>query len=140
MTSETGIELASYYETFLDEFLAQEIDVKTFSHRDHLGVGFEMLKRFEYLMAVQIYSESISAMASRAGKSGKFNLTITLAMMSIISERMQPGEDFDDFLEANPDLINRDLLERYYTLDRLNSFKAKGMFLMPDKLAFDQDI
>lgn len=127
------IKITRNYEEYTDEFLSQDIDVKAFTHLDHIGVAFEILLRFDFLMAVQIYSESLDAIASKAGASNKFNLTVTLAFMSMIAERMQPGEEFETFVNTNQDLLELDFLKHYYSDDRLNSIKAKGMFLMPDK-------
>ena len=133
MNLSAPINVTRNYEEFTDDFLNQDIDAKAFTHLDHLGVAFEILRRFDFLMAVQIYSESLDAIASKAGASDKFNLTVTLACMSIISECMQPGEEFETFVNTNQDLLEINFLKDYYTDDRLHSLKAKGMFLMPDK-------
>ncbi|MEP3196361.1 MAG: hypothetical protein ABJO57_00690 [Lentilitoribacter sp.] len=133
MNLSAPINVTRNYEKFTDDFLNQDIDAKAFTHLDHIGVAFEILLRFDFLMAVQIYSESLDAIAIKAGASDKFNLTVTLACMSIIAERMQPGENFETFVNTNRDLLEVNFLKGYYTDDRLNSIKAKGMFLMPDK-------
>lgn len=138
MNLSAPIKITRNYDEFTDEFLSQDIDAKAFTHLDHLGVAFEILRRFDFLMAVQIYSESLDAIASKAGASDKFNLTVTLACMSIISERMQPGEEFETFVNTNQDLLKINFLKDYYTDDRLHSLKAKGMFLMPDKQGPDK--
>lgn len=138
MNSSAPIKITRNYDEFTDEFLSQDIDAKAFTHLDHLGVAFEILRRFDFLMAVQIYSESLDAIASKAGASDKFNLTVTLACMSIISERMQPGEEFETFVNTNQDLLKINFLKDYYTDDRLHSLKAKGMFLMPNKQGPDK--
>ena len=127
------IEVIRDYEEYTDAFLSQEVDANDFSHLDHVCVAREILLRFDFLMAVQIFSESIHSMAMNAGDGDKFNLTVTLAFMSIISERMQSGEDLEVFVKTNQDLLHTDFMEEYYTTERLNSSKAKGMFLMPDK-------
>ena len=127
------IEVIRDYEEYTDAFLSQEVDADDFSHLDHVCVAREILLRFDFLMAVQIFSESLHAMALNAGASDKLNLTVTLAFMSIISERMQSGEDLEGFVKTNQDLLHTDFMEAYYSKDRLKSSKAKGMFLMPDK-------
>ena len=138
MTKSTNMELTRDYSVFIEEFLDINIDPTTFSHLDHIGVGFEMLKKFEFLMAVQIFSESLNAIVIGEEEGEKFNLTITLAMMSIISERMLPGEEVEDFIEANTDLLDKNFLMQYYTQARLHSFLAHGMFLMPDIKPFSE--
>ncbi|MBO6918886.1 MAG: hypothetical protein JJ858_10690 [Rhizobiaceae bacterium] len=133
MSLPASIEVIRDYEEYTDAFLSQEVDANDFSHLDHVCVAREIILRFDFLMAVQIFSESIHSMAMNAGASDKFNLTVTLAFMSIISERMQSGEDLEGFVKTNQDLLHTDFMEAYYTKDRLNSSKAKGIFLMPDK-------
>lgn len=133
MSLPAPIEVTRDYEEYTDAFLSQEVDANDFSHLDHVCVAREILLRFDFLMAVQIFSESIHSMAMNAGDGDKFNLTVTLAFMSIISERMQSGEDLEVFVKTNQDLLHTDFMEEYYTTERLNSSKAKGMFLMPDK-------
>jgi hypothetical protein len=133
MNLSAPIEITRDYEEYTDAFLSQDIEADDFSHLDHVCVAREILLRFDFLMAVQIFSESIHSIATNAGAGDKFNLTVTLAFMSVISERMQPGEDLESFVKANHDLLQDDFMEAYYSSERLNSSKAKGMFLMPDK-------
>ena len=64
----------------------------------------------------------------------KFNATITLAFMSLIAERMATTQyvDYDDFITSNPDLLSKDVLEQWYSPERLSSILARSIFLMPD--------
>ncbi|MBL4756639.1 MAG: hypothetical protein JKY32_03045 [Rhizobiales bacterium] len=73
-------------------------------------------------------------MATKAGAPKKFNLTITIAFMSLIAERMAAcdHEGYEDFMSLNLDLMAKDLLEKQYTPTRLYSDLARSVFLMPD--------
>ena len=42
-----------------------------------------------------------------------------------------PGTDFDTFVSDHPDLMSKDLLLRWYDRDRLDTDKARSIFLMP---------
>lgn len=105
----------------------------SFSHQDHIGTAFELLKRYEFLEAAAVYGRSIKRFAESVGAEDKYNTTVTLAFLSLIAERMQQNEtDFEEFLARNPDLNSRNLLDRWYSMDALKSETARSQFLMPD--------
>ncbi|MCR9213114.1 MAG: hypothetical protein NXI13_05310 [Proteobacteria bacterium] len=118
----------------LREFETRTLDPSTFSHRRHLEVAFEMLRKYPFLEAVTRYSENIDAIATAAGASQKFNLTITLAFLSLIAERMKTAAhtDFETFLTINEDLLDTGLMNRWYSRPRLQQDHARTHFLMPD--------
>ncbi len=118
-----------------DAFEARTIDTAAFGHRDHVGVACGMLSRYSFLDAAYKYAHGIREMAEKAGAPEKFNATITLAFMGLIAERVQtcPHDTFDEFLEKNPDLLEKSMLEKWYSVDRLRSSLARQVFLMPDR-------
>lgn len=122
---------------FLESFLAGEIRPKDFRHADHVRAGYELLARHEFLDAAAIYSRVLKQMTARAGKPEAFHLTVTLAFLSVIAERMeaQSHASFADFARANPDLMDRALLSRWYRPERLNAMAARRGFLLPDPAA-----
>ena len=63
----------------------------------------------------------LRAMTARAGKPEAFHQTITIAFLALIAERMQAGAaaDFLAFERANPDLMDRSALARWYRPERL---------------------
>lgn len=74
-------------------------------------------------------------MAEHVGVAEKYNATITFAFMSLIAERksLSPSDDFESFLESNPDLLDKSVLRRWYSEKRLFSALARKQFLLPDK-------
>ena len=78
--------------------------------------------------------ENIKAIAEKHGAPEKYNATITFAFMSIVAERKAKCEHatFVDFLSNNKDLLERSLLESWYSQHRLTSAIAKQQFLLPD--------
>ena len=93
-----------------------------------------MLDRYDFIEAYTRYASIIRTMAASLGALDKFNVTITLAFMSLVAERMNSGEfsDWSAFLAANPDLLNKEVLSHWYSNDRLASTAARSQFLMPD--------
>ena len=65
-----------------------------------------------------------------------FLLPLYTAFMSLIAERKgQSGPDgLASFLALNPDLLDKDVLKRWYSEERLTSATARGQFLLPDKV------
>src|SRR5215469_17341394 len=118
----------------LARFLRVEIDPGTFPHRDHVHMAFEMLRRHDFPETVLHFSRTLRAMAERVGRPEAFHQTITIAFLSLIAERMESGgaADFAGFAQANPDLLEKTLLSRWYGAQRLTSAAARRTFLLPD--------
>ena len=118
----------------LERFLRSDIDPATFPHREHVRVAFEMLKRHDFPETVLHYSRTLRAMAARVGRPEAFHQTVTIAFLSLIAERMESAgaTDFAAFAQANPDLLEKSLLRRWYGAERLNSALARRTFLLPD--------
>lgn len=119
----------------LEEFYAGRIRSDGFAHRDHVRMAFLALNREPFPVAFERYSEGIRRLAVHAGRPEKFNQTITGAFLSVIAERLiaHPQTGFDAFLAANPDLLDKALLDRYYTSERLASAVARTVFVLPDR-------
>lgn len=114
-------------------FEAREIDNSSFHHSDHVRVAFDLLKKYDFVDASTNYAKGIKTMSAKAGAPNKFNLTITYAFMSLIAERLatNPNVEFDAFVSANPDLMSKDVLLRWYDKERLNTDSARSIFLLP---------
>lgn len=124
----------SRYVELARSFEERDIDAGAFRHCDHVGVAYEMLRNYDFVDAAARYAGSIKSMAQKAGVPEKFNATITLAFLSLIAERMGTTRhsNFDDFIAGNPDLLSKDVLEKWYSPERLRSDLARAVFLMPD--------
>lgn len=118
----------------LGRFLRGEIPTGEFRHRDHVCIAFEMLKRYDFPETVLHFSRTLRAMAEKAGRPEAFHQTVTIAFLSLIAERMDAGQrdDFETFARANPDLLEKSALSRWYRPERLASEAARRTFLLPD--------
>ncbi len=126
----------------LRKFEAHQITPGTFHHSDHVQVAFEMLRKYSFLEATWRYVETIRALADRAGAPDHFHVTITLAFLSLIAERMTRAEytDYQHFILENEDLDSTDVLSRVYSSQRLQSDLARRIFLLPDGLEPPTDL
>ena len=117
-----------------ERFLNHDVDNAQFGHAGHVQVAFELLSSHDFIDAAAIYAKGIRAIAAKAGAPKKFNLTITYAFLSLIAERMDrwPDREFGAFVASNPDLMSKNLLERWYSPNRLTSDTARTVFLLPE--------
>jgi hypothetical protein len=117
----------------LTRFLRGEIDPAHFPHREHVRMAFEMLRRLDFAESVWQFSKTLRAMGIKAGRPQAFNQTVTIAFLALIGERMeQPGTaDFAAFERANPDVLEKNALARWYPAERLATAAARRIFLLP---------
>ncbi|WP_419907488.1 hypothetical protein [Hoeflea sp.] len=130
------------YRELTEDFLRCAVDPGAFRHRDHIAVAYGLLETRDFVEATALYAKRLKAIATKAGAHGKFNTTITFAFMGLIAERIHRGghKGFDDFIAENPDLLERHLLDRLYTPERLNCDLARRAFLLPDKIAGSESV
>lgn len=120
----------------LVKFVRGERDAASFPHREHVRMGFEMLRRHDFAASVHHYSQALRTMTQNAGKPEAFNQTVTIAFLSLIAQCMArgPEEDFAAFVERYPQLLDKNALSRWYAPERLASAAARCAFLLPDPL------
>jgi hypothetical protein len=121
------------YSEISRNFESHAVDNTKFGHAEHVRVAYELLKKYDFIDASSLYAKGIKAIATKAGAPEKFNTTITYAFMGLIAERMaiQRPQCFDDFVDLNPDLMTKTVLEKWYPLERIQSDIARRVFLLP---------
>jgi hypothetical protein len=115
-------------------FIRGDLDPGNFPHREHIRMGFELLRRHNFAETACQYSFALRTMTAKAGRPEAFHQTMTIAFLSLIAERMQSGAiaDFLSFAKANPDLMDKSALARWYGPERLRMDAARRTFLLPD--------
>jgi hypothetical protein len=117
----------------LDAFLNDAVRPEAFHHADHVRVAFDILRRCDFPEAALTYSAGIKRIAARAGDPGAYHETITIAFLSLISERSAaaPYRDYAAFAKANGDLLDKSALAKWYAPERLASAIARKTFILP---------
>jgi len=120
----------------LAAFLHGEVDPRDFRHADHVRMAFEVLARHPFLEAAAAVSAALRAMAVRAGNPGAYHETVTLAFLAVIGERRAAGgfSDYEGFAAANPDLLDKTVLSRWYGPRKLGAETARRVFVLPDPI------
>ncbi len=122
--------------TIEDELCALEegrIDQKVFPHREHVRLGFEMLRRHSFAEAAARFARGLRAITVNAGEPEVYNETITVAFLSLIGERLarEPQIAWTQFISDNDDLADKNILAFWYHPSELNSSIARATFVLP---------
>jgi hypothetical protein len=119
---------------FVEAFEMGNIAAADFDHSAHLRAAFCLVSRRPFLEACIAMRDGVQGIAARAGRPGLYHETITVAFMSIVSQRVasRPDVAWDEFLSTQPDLMQRALLGRWYGRETLESAQARARFVMPD--------
>jgi hypothetical protein len=110
-----------------------------FKHRDHVGVGWELLNRYPLGLALHHMTDGVRTLARQRGLSDLYHATITTFYMLDIADchgRLPGSRDFAAFSASHPILLvdSREFLLGYYTPETLDSARARDEFVLPERL------
>src|SRR5579864_7282651 len=110
-----------------DEFLSafDGTTLEPFHHRDHLRVTFLYLRQFGERETQARLGPAILRHAAARNGAEKYHQTITLAWIRLVAAASAGAQDFDAMLAAHPELLNKNLLERYFSPAVLASPEAR---------------
>jgi len=121
---------------FLQQLENNSLDPCHFNHLGHIRLAWIYLTNHQYPVAVSNICRAIQAYAESLGARDKFNMTITVAIMQIMSKRLNDVSDksWQDFCAKNPDIMEDalSLLLSHYSREKLFSNTAKLVILRPD--------
>lgn len=109
-----------------------------FSHREHLELAWTYLDRYPFERACRAMAAAVRHVARLHGAADRYHETITRAWVLVVAVHRggQPGGSFDEFIAANPRLLDRGLLSSHYSRERLMSPEARGAWTEPDLRPF----
>lgn len=123
-------------DTFLSAFNDCSAPPSAFNHVGHLRIGWIHLQRYPVNDAIRLTCDGIERFANHLGVPGKYNQTLTIALMRLMASggASDTNMDWETFLSTNHELIYdaKGLLARYYSEALLNSAEAKSGFVSPD--------
>lgn len=99
---------------FLAAFERGRLDPGAFDHAAHIRAAFLLLREADFLDAARRYGRAVQALAEKAGAPEKFNVTITLAFLALIAERMSGETSAYALMAKHPDLLDRHALSAWY--------------------------
>ena len=125
-------------EELTSRFEAGTLPAGDFTHRDHVRVGWELLRRHPLGIALQKTIAGVQMLAQQRGLPDLYHETITtFYILAIADSRAQApvGESFSEFERRQPALLgkSRPFLLSYYSAERLDSDGARSSFLLPER-------
>lgn len=117
----------------LGDLESGRLDPEQFPHREHVRLGFEMLRRYSFAEAALRFGNGLRRLTEKVGKPEVYNETITIAFLALIGERLARNaqSDWAEFIAANSELADKKILERWYDAGELKSEIARKTFVLP---------
>ena len=108
----------------------------SFGHREHLELAWNYLTLYPLEAASQVMADAIRHIAGLHGAEDRYHETITRAWLHFVAVHMQRwgADTFDSFIERNPDLLDRRLIEHFYSRQLIFSGPARAAWTAPDVL------
>jgi len=116
-------------------FEACQLDPAKFHHPDHIRLAWLCVQRQGVNAAETFLLNGIDKFAQHAGAPRKFHYTITIAWTRVVAAATQNGpavNNFSEWIQSHPDLLDRNLLARYYSPGRLETPEARSGWVEPD--------
>ncbi|MGH1348133.1 MAG: hypothetical protein ACRBN8_41640 [Nannocystales bacterium] len=114
-------------------FEAGDVDVETFNHRAHVRVAWHALEALPLLEALPRFCAGLRALVRAHGAEAKFNATMSVAFLLLVSERRRRGESWAVFEEREHDFIAAGLepVLAVYDREQLEAPCARASFELP---------
>jgi flavin reductase (DIM6/NTAB) family NADH-FMN oxidoreductase RutF len=133
MTQPPNLDLSD--EAFLATFDQAGFDRHSFPHRAHLRLAWLCVRRLGVERAVERVTSGIHSIAEKHGQASRYHDTLTRAWVYAVAAADAERPDlptFDRFLDAHPELLDKNYLLRHYSAQRLSSPEARARWLSPD--------
>jgi hypothetical protein len=127
-------------DALLRAFEACQLDPAKFHHADHIRLAWVCIRRYGPTDAETKLLAGIQKFAQQAGVPLKFLHTTTVAWARLVAAATRNSnlnDSFHEWIAAHPELLDRDLLRRYYSPGRLESPQARHGWLDPDLKPLD---
>jgi hypothetical protein len=109
-----------------------------FGHREHVHLTWLAVRRVGRSAAVDLVSDGIRRTARYAGAPQKYSATVSRAWVEIVAHHAAatPTDDFAEFAAANPEVLDKRLLARFYAPATLAAAPARTGWVPPDREPF----
>lgn len=118
---------------FIFQFENCTLPKTDFHHREHVRIVWLYLSRYPLDEAMEKTIQGIIRYATSLGAAHIYHETMTRAWVLVVKSAMnQSFNTFDEFIQSNPHLLDKNLLSEYYSSTLLNSDEARKTWLDPD--------
>ena len=107
---------------------------RAFGHREHLELAWSYLRLYSIDEAAEVMVAAIRHVAGLHGAEDKYHETLTRAWLHFVAVHIQRwgADSFEEFLERNPDLLDRELIQHFYSRQLILSERARASWTAPD--------
>ena len=110
-----------------------------FTHRDHVRVAWELLRRYPLGLALHRMIDGVQALGEQRGLPNLYHETITtFYLLAIADARARAPEEqgFTEFEQQHASILgkSRQFLLGFYSEETLASREARSSFLLPERL------
>ena len=110
-----------------------EIANEDFDHTSHLHVAWAYLAESSSVeQAASKMRHTLRRFAAAAGRPQKYHETITLFWVNLLAYALTREKRLEEFVGANPQLLEKNFPLAYYSAERLFSDEARTSWLEPD--------
>jgi len=105
-----------------------------FSHAAHVRAAYLYLKAHDFAEALARIRRAIRGYTVHLGRPDRYHETITVAYAALIQQRIferGDGGGWAGFARANPELLQSNMLRRFYPPAQLESPMARAVFVLP---------
>ncbi|MBX3064893.1 MAG: hypothetical protein KF726_18060 [Anaerolineae bacterium] len=105
-----------------------------FRHRDHIRLAWCYLKDHGWEQGLLRIRQGIQHFALAHGAATKYHETMTVFWAQVVQMHMAMDEngDFESLVARYPELLDKTLVEKHYSRDRLFSEQARQVWIEPD--------
>jgi hypothetical protein len=121
-------------EEFLSALESGSLSERDFGHAAHMRAAYLYALSGDLAIALVKTRRAIQAFANSVGKPDRYHETITVAYLALIRQRLHEcgdGGGWQGFARRNVDLLERDLLLKFYSRTQLESELARRVFVLP---------
>ncbi len=119
----------------LKAFEACQLDPAKFHHDDHIRLAWLCVQRYGAREAETKLLDGLQRFAQRAGVPQKFMHTTTVAWARLVAAAQTDSAgtgDFSEWIQSRSQLLERNLLAKYYSPGRLETPEARSGWVEPD--------
>jgi hypothetical protein len=121
---------------FLAAFENCTFDPSNFHHADHVRLAWIYVHRVGAIAAEQRLVDGIRKLATHAGAPNKFLHTATIAWARLVALAVEKDPSklpFSAWITKHPELLNKDLLDQFYSSGILKTEPARAQWVEPDR-------
>jgi hypothetical protein len=118
--------------------LAEAVSQGGFHHREHVRLAWCLNRELGVAAAPGAIGRAIQYLSAHHGEPGKYHETLTRFWTRVVGyhvERRPDFSDFEQFISAYPQLLDKELPTRHWRRETLYSEAARAAWVEPDLLA-----